>query len=170
MTVAQNVAVVPSLLGWDPRRDRRARRRAAAHSWGSIPRDISRPASAPALRRRGAARRRRARDRGATARAADGRAVRRGRRVVRTALQRELVRIVAELQTTTLFVTHDVDEALRLADRIVVMRARPRRTSRGARSSSSSARRRRTCASSCTPATTSTGGTSCAAASCCARA
>ena len=42
--------------------------------------------------------------------------------VVRTALQRELVRIVAELQTTTLFVTHDVEEAFRLADRIVVMR------------------------------------------------
>ncbi len=43
--------------------------------------------------------------------------------VVRSALQRELVRIVAELQTTTLFVTHDVDEAFRLADRIVVIRA-----------------------------------------------
>ncbi|MFY9883303.1 MAG: nitrate ABC transporter ATP-binding protein, partial [Candidatus Cybelea sp.] len=41
--------------------------------------------------------------------------------VVRTALQRELVRIVAELKTTTIFVTHDVDEAFRLADRIVVM-------------------------------------------------
>ena len=42
--------------------------------------------------------------------------------VARTALQRELIRIVRELQTTTLFVTHDVDEAFRFADRIVVMR------------------------------------------------
>lgn len=42
--------------------------------------------------------------------------------VVRTGLQRELIRLVGELHTTTLFVTHDVDEAFRLADRIVVMR------------------------------------------------
>ena len=43
--------------------------------------------------------------------------------LVRGTLQRELVRIVRELGTTTLFVTHDFDEALKLADRIVVMRA-----------------------------------------------
>ena len=43
--------------------------------------------------------------------------------VVRATLQRELVRIVRELRTTTIFVTHDVDEAFRLADRVVVMRA-----------------------------------------------
>ena len=42
--------------------------------------------------------------------------------IVRAGLQRELARIVRELGTTTLFVTHDVEEALGLADRIVVMR------------------------------------------------
>lgn len=42
--------------------------------------------------------------------------------IVRAALQDETLRIARTLQTTILFVTHDVDEALRLADRIVVMR------------------------------------------------
>jgi osmoprotectant transport system ATP-binding protein len=43
--------------------------------------------------------------------------------IVRTALQDETVRIQRALGTTILFVTHDVDEALRIADRIVVMQA-----------------------------------------------
>ena len=42
--------------------------------------------------------------------------------IVRMALQDETRRIHAALGTTIVFVTHDVDEALRLADRIVVMR------------------------------------------------
>lgn len=42
--------------------------------------------------------------------------------IVRTSLQDEMLRIASSLHTTILFVTHDVDEALRLADRIVVMR------------------------------------------------
>ncbi len=42
--------------------------------------------------------------------------------IVRTSLQDETLRIHRVLGTTILFVTHDVDEALRLADRIVVMK------------------------------------------------
>jgi osmoprotectant transport system ATP-binding protein len=65
LTVGANVAVVPTLLGWD------------------------------------------------RARAVDA--------IVRASLQDELRRIHAELHTTIVFVTHDVDEALRLADRVVVV-------------------------------------------------
>ncbi|MGB6985960.1 MAG: osmoprotectant, partial [Candidatus Aquilonibacter sp.] len=43
--------------------------------------------------------------------------------IVRRTLQRELHEIVRQFGTTTLFVTHDVREARRLADRIVVLRA-----------------------------------------------
>jgi osmoprotectant transport system ATP-binding protein len=41
--------------------------------------------------------------------------------ITRTRLQDELARIHRQLRHTILFVTHDVDEAVRLADRIVVM-------------------------------------------------
>jgi osmoprotectant transport system ATP-binding protein len=122
MTVAQNVAVVPSLLGWSRReiaqrvdellalvgldpatyRDRRpsalsggeAQRVGVARAIAGRPRALlmDEPFGAVDV-------------------------------VVRSALQRELVRIVAELHTTTLFVSHDVYEAFRLADRIVVMRS-----------------------------------------------
>jgi osmoprotectant transport system ATP-binding protein len=41
--------------------------------------------------------------------------------ITRTSLQDELHRIQRLLKNTILFVTHDVDEALRLADRIIIM-------------------------------------------------
>ena len=41
--------------------------------------------------------------------------------ITRTRLQDELARIHRQLRHTILFVTHDVDEAVRLADRLVVM-------------------------------------------------
>jgi osmoprotectant transport system ATP-binding protein len=43
--------------------------------------------------------------------------------IVRTSLQDEIRAIHRELGTTIVFVTHDTDEALRIADRIVVMNA-----------------------------------------------
>ena len=42
--------------------------------------------------------------------------------VVRADLQQELLRLQAELGKTVLFVTHDVDEAVRLGDRVAVLR------------------------------------------------
>jgi len=43
--------------------------------------------------------------------------------IVRASLQDEIRRIHRDLGTTIVFVTHDVDEALRLADRVVVIAA-----------------------------------------------
>ena len=45
----------------------------------------------------------------------------------REVLQKELVRIHGETAKTTLFVTHDLDEAIYLSDRVVVMAAGPGR-------------------------------------------
>ena len=45
-------------------------------------------------------------------------------------LQQEVSRISAETGVTVVFVTHDIDEALMLADRVVVMSRRPGRISR----------------------------------------
>jgi NitT/TauT family transport system ATP-binding protein len=48
----------------------------------------------------------------------------------RMLLQEELLNIWQRDQKTVIFVTHDIEEALYLGDRIVVMRARPSRISR----------------------------------------
>ncbi len=121
MSVAQNVAVVPSLLGWD-RREIAARVDELLRLVGLDPATYRarRPAalSGGEAQRIGVARAIAARPRALLMDEPFGAVD----VVVRTALQRELVRIVAELRTTTLFVTHDVDEAFRLADRIVVLR------------------------------------------------
>ncbi|MFZ0030626.1 MAG: ATP-binding cassette domain-containing protein, partial [Candidatus Cybelea sp.] len=120
MTVAQNVAVVPSLLGWN-RREIAQRVDELLQLVGLDPATYRtrRPSalSGGEAQRIGVARAIAARPRALLMDEPFGAVD----VVVRTALQRELVRIVAELKTTTIFVTHDVDEAFRLADRIVVM-------------------------------------------------
>ena len=47
--------------------------------------------------------------------------------MTRQVLQEELARVASEEKKTVLFITHSIDEALLLADRIIVMTARPGR-------------------------------------------
>jgi osmoprotectant transport system ATP-binding protein len=121
-TVAQNIAVVPSLLGWDT--ERRAKRVDELLTLVALdparyrdrkPRELS----GGEAQRVGVAR----------ALAAEPRVLLMDEpfaavdAIVRASLQTETARVHRELGTTIVFVTHDVDEALRLADRIVVMNA-----------------------------------------------
>jgi osmoprotectant transport system ATP-binding protein len=122
MRVAENVAVVPSLLGWP--KDRISARveemlelvRLPAAQFGErFPRALS----GGQQQRVGLAR----------ALAADPAILLMDEpfgaldAIERTRLQGELAALHQQLRKTVLFVTHDVDEALRLADAIVVMRA-----------------------------------------------
>lgn len=121
MTVAQNIAVVPSLLGWERARiDRRVDE--LLELVGLDPQRYRtrypRELSGGEQQRVGVAR----------AIAAEPPVLLMDEpfgavdAIVRASLQDEISRIASQLHTTILFVTHDVDEALRLADRMVVMR------------------------------------------------
>jgi osmoprotectant transport system ATP-binding protein len=122
MRVAENVAVVPSLLGWP--KDRIAKRveemlelvhLPAAQFGERFPAALS----GGQQQRVGLAR----------ALAADPAILLMDEpfgaldAIERTRLQGELAALQQQLRKTVLFVTHDVDEALRLADAIVVMRS-----------------------------------------------
>src|SRR5213080_3850084 len=120
-TIAQNVATVPRLLGWD-----RARIRARttellelvgldpARFAGRYPNELS----GGQRQRVGVAR----------ALAADPPVLLMDEPfgaidpITRDRLQQEFLRLQGELRKTVVFVTHDIDEAVRLGDRIAVLR------------------------------------------------
>jgi osmoprotectant transport system ATP-binding protein len=119
-TVLDNVATVPRLLGWDKKR---ARARAAElMEIVGLPQEMAarfpHQLSGGQQQRVGVAR----------ALAADPPILLMDEPfgavdpVVRTLLQDELLRLQKELRKTIVFVTHDIDEAVRLGDRIAVFR------------------------------------------------
>lgn len=122
LTVAQNIAVVPELLGWDKKRIE-ARTNELLELVELSPQYYGKryPAqlSGGQQQRVGLAR----------ALAADPQLLLMDEpfgsidAITRAALQDEMLRLKEMINKTVLFVTHDVEEALRLADKIVVMRA-----------------------------------------------
>jgi osmoprotectant transport system ATP-binding protein len=121
MTVADNVATVPRLLGWDRRRVR-ARVSDLLELVGLPPAIYGRrypgQLSGGQQQRVGVAR----------ALGADPPVLLMDEpfgaldRVTRERLQNEFLAIQARMRKTVVFVTHDIDEAVRLGDRIAVMR------------------------------------------------
>lgn len=122
LTVAQNVAIVPQLLGWDPRRtSRRVEELLAlvglkpAEYASKYPHQLS----GGEAQRAGVAR----------ALAADPPILLMDEPfgavdpLTRERLQSQFLHIQRELKKTVALVTHDLDEAIRLADRIVVMQS-----------------------------------------------
>jgi osmoprotectant transport system ATP-binding protein len=121
MRIEQNIAVVPRLLGWaqpriDARIDELLELVGLPHSYGTrYPRQLS----GGEQQRVGLAR----------ALAADPAIMLMDEpfgaidAITRARLQDELAEIQSKLRKTIIFVTHDVEEALRLADKIVIMRA-----------------------------------------------
>ncbi|MBG0832221.1 ABC transporter ATP-binding protein [Planomonospora sp. ID67723] len=118
--IVDNVATVPYLLGWD-RRKARARAMELLERVGLDPKLAGRypfQLSGGQQQRVGVAR----------ALAADPPVLLMDEPfsavdpIVRASLQDELLRLQAELNKTIVFVTHDIDEAIKLGDRVAVLR------------------------------------------------
>jgi len=121
MRIEQNIAIVPQLVGWE--KDRIDKRVDELLDMVRLPREYRkrhpRQLSGGEQQRVGLAR----------ALAADPAIMLMDEpfaaidAIARAGLQDELLGIQRQLHKTILFVTHDVEEALRLADRIIVMRS-----------------------------------------------
>ncbi|MFZ5823104.1 MAG: ABC transporter ATP-binding protein [Bacillota bacterium] len=121
MTIAQNIELVPKLLGWDPAK-RRDRVQELLPMVGMDPAVFAtrypRELSGGQQQRVGVLR----------ALAAEPDLILMDEPfgaldpITRETLQDELKRLQAKLKKTIVFVTHDMDEALKLADRIVIMK------------------------------------------------
>jgi osmoprotectant transport system ATP-binding protein len=119
-TIAQNIATVPGLLDWD--RDRTSARVKELLELISLPPDVADryPAqlSGGQQQRVGVAR----------ALAADPAVMLMDEPfgaidpINRERLQNEFLRLQAEIRKTILFVTHDIDEAIKMGDRIAILR------------------------------------------------
>jgi osmoprotectant transport system ATP-binding protein len=120
LSIAQNVATVPRLLGWD--KERIARRVAELLELVSLPAELADryPAqlSGGQRQRVGVAR----------ALAADPPLMLMDEPfgaidpINRERLQDEFLRLQAEIRKTIVFVTHDIDEAIKMGDRIAILR------------------------------------------------